>query len=272
MSQWTAIQAELATVTFPQIGSICHVSEKGEPTLGKLSTAPIEGLPHPGPFPDTVSYFGAVAQGRLRNVREGSDHGGDSPDTASESRWTELGILVFIDIVRNTEIYSPGSFGSSFHFSHMDLGTQNILVDDSFNFLAIIDWEFAQSAPWEVNHYPMPFPLVSSSVELEFILNDSGHIAYQNVRRQAMSRKLYREGFLDIERRLRLGGRELDKSMAETLDSPAAKIYNYFEKLGVFVGQAKDLTCEMTRLAFGHAGPAQEEYLERISSMLEKNP
>jgi aminoglycoside phosphotransferase (APT) family kinase protein len=34
-----------------------------------------------------------------------------------------------------------------FPLSHMDLGTQNIIVDNDFNFLAIIDWEFAQTAP-----------------------------------------------------------------------------------------------------------------------------
>ncbi|GKU11974.1 unnamed protein product, partial [Fusarium langsethiae] len=31
----------------------------------------------------------------------------------------------------------------------MDLGTQNVLVDDDLNFLAVIDWEFAQTAPWQ---------------------------------------------------------------------------------------------------------------------------
>jgi len=41
-----------------------------------------------------------------------------------------------------------------FHFNHMDMGIQNILVDDDFNFVAVIDWELAQTAPWEVNHYP----------------------------------------------------------------------------------------------------------------------
>jgi hypothetical protein len=54
----------------------------------------------------------------------------------------------------------------------MDMGTQNILVDQEFNFLAIIDWEFAQSAPLEVNHYPMPFPLVFSNAKIENILRN----------------------------------------------------------------------------------------------------
>lgn len=61
----------------------------------------------------------------------------------------------------------------------MDLGTQNILIDEAFNFLAIIDWEFAQTAPWQVNHYPMPFPLTSS--DIDDILKDPEHMAFGNV-------------------------------------------------------------------------------------------
>lgn len=41
----------------------------------------------------------------------------------------------------------------------MDMGTQILLVDDEFNVIAVIDWEFAQSAPLDVNNFLMPFPL-----------------------------------------------------------------------------------------------------------------
>lgn len=44
----------------------------------------------------------------------------------------------------------------------MDIGTQNILVDDEYNLIAVIDWEFAQTAPWQTYDYPMPFPLRES--------------------------------------------------------------------------------------------------------------
>ncbi|KAI9695936.1 MAG: hypothetical protein M1820_008348 [Bogoriella megaspora] len=265
-SQWTAIQAELATVTFPQIGSICHVSETGEATLGRLSSAPFEGLPQVGPFADAVSYFRAVAEGRLCSLCEANDRDDDSSDTADDNRWSKLGTLVFLDIVQSTDIYNDVGSSGPFHFNHMDLGTQNILVDESFNFLAIIDWELAHSAPWEVNTYPMPFPLTFSPAKEESILADTGHVAYENVFRQATARKAYRQGFLDNERRLRLTGRELRKSIAETLDSPSAKIFGCFEKLGFFPGHAEALTREIIRLAFNYTGPAQEQYLMKVSS------
>lgn len=35
----------------------------------------------------------------------------------------------------------------------MDIGTQNILIDEEYNVVGIIDWEMAQSAPWTANYY-----------------------------------------------------------------------------------------------------------------------
>ena len=89
------------------------------------------------------------------------------------------------------------------------MGTQNIVVDNGFNFLAIIDLEFAQTAPWQVNHYPMPFPLLSSDAEIDEILKDPNHIAYNNTSRQATARNLYRQKFQDAEQELQKKGRLL---------------------------------------------------------------
>jgi hypothetical protein len=103
----------------------------------------------------------------------------------------------------------------------MDLGTQNILVDDKFDFQAIIDWEFAQTAPWQANHYPMPFPLLDSDEEIKDILRDPSHLAYKNVSRQESARKMYVDKFRTAEDELRKTGRSLGGSFAEVLNSPA---------------------------------------------------
>jgi len=77
----------------------------------------------------------------------------------------------------------------------MDIGTQNILIDQDFNVLAIIDWEFAQTALLEVNHYPIPFPLISADAKTDYILQNPDHIAHRNVSRQVTARKMYRQSF-----------------------------------------------------------------------------
>ncbi len=141
----------------------------------------------------------------------------------------------------------------------MDLGTQNILVDEKFNFIAIIDWEFAQTAPWQVNHYPMPFPLLES--DIEDILKDPGHLAYRNVLRQDVSRRLYHQKFQETERMLKEEGRPLVGSFADTLNSPASRVYACFNSLGRLQESDKGLLREMVRLAFGLDADKAEQYL-----------
>ncbi|MBE3048928.1 phosphotransferase [Candidatus Bathyarchaeota archaeon] len=149
-----------------------------------------EGLETHGPYSNSAAYFGAIADAAIGKLE--SDAG---------VSWAALGAFVFRDIVRSTTLYADGD--GRFPLNHMDLGTQNILVDDELNFLAIIDWEFAQTAPWAVNHYPMPFPLLKSDGEIRDILRDPEHLAHRNVSRQESARKLYVQGFRDAEAGLR---------------------------------------------------------------------
>lgn len=135
MTQWTAAQVALASLTFPVIGSIRSTLATGDPELGALSSAAIEGLEHIGPFSDASSYFKAV--GRARYIRA---------CRAEESLNTKIAILTFMDIVNKSVLFTSTA-RDAFPLNHMDMGTQNILVDDQFNFLAVIDWEFSQSAP-----------------------------------------------------------------------------------------------------------------------------
>ncbi|KAI1188976.1 hypothetical protein F5B17DRAFT_393082 [Nemania serpens] len=160
IAQWTRVQAELATLAYPQIGSISSVSELGEPVIGKLATAYTGELEEAGPFSKAADYFTSLG------------------NAATNKTAIRLGAFVFLDIVKTTDLFKDTGTEGSFPLNHMDLGTQNILVDKNFNFVAVIDWEFAQTAPWQVIHYPMPFPLLGPD---EDILRDPSHIAYENV-------------------------------------------------------------------------------------------
>ncbi|CAI6336591.1 unnamed protein product [Periconia digitata] len=225
ISQWASVQAELATFSFPQIGSISNFSKEddGVVTIGPLAAAAAERFAFGGPFATCT--------------------------------------FVFCDIVASTELFKDKE--TSFHLNHMDMGTQNILVDDEFNFLAVIDWEFAQSAPVQVNHFPMPFPLISSEASIQKILQDTEHLAFRNVSRQTAAQQLYWQKFQDAERNLAEQGRPVIPSISERLRGPASRIYAILEKLGGFWGP-KDLTYEMVRLSFGIEGDAAKEYLERM--------
>jgi hypothetical protein len=118
-------------------------------TIGSLASAVAERFPSGGPFASSQQYFAAVGEARYTSARKDAS----ASDEADESdKFCVLGAFVFCDIVSSTQLFKDNE--SSFHLNHMDMGTQNIFVDDEFNFLAIIDWEFAQTAPVQVNHFP----------------------------------------------------------------------------------------------------------------------
>ncbi|CEJ92429.1 hypothetical protein VHEMI08083 [[Torrubiella] hemipterigena] len=243
MAQWASIQATLASITFPQIGSISGFQENGEPILGKLVTSQAAGeLLNAGPFATSAEYFTALANATAARLE------GDG----------RTGAHVFADIVRKTTLFQdhvPGKFP----LSHMDMGTQNILVDDDFNFVAVIDWEFAQTAPWQVNHFPMPMTI--TSMNIDGILKDPEHLAFDNVRQQQASRVLYMTAFDAAEKKLVEQKTPLDNSFSAVLNSPASTIYACFTHLGRMPEYDADLIEAMVRLAYGLEGSAAQEYI-----------
>lgn len=243
MMQWARVQAELATLAYPQIGSICSISPSGDPVIGSLAASSTAELRDAGPFSKAVEYFGAVA-----NAAAGK------PDSS-----VRLGALVFRDSLDKTTLFGDMDTIEQFPLNHMDLGTQNIFVDDQFNFLAIIDWEFAQTAPWQVNHYPMPFPLLAS--DTEGILIDTSHLAYENVSREDVSRRIYRQRFQEAEKKLGKESRAVEGSFADTLNSSASRIYACFTSLGRLQQADRGLLREMVHLAFWWGADKAEQYL-----------
>lgn len=189
-------------------------------------------------------------------------------DTGESNRYTTLGFYVFRKIVRDTDIFKSSE--GHFHFSHMDMGTQNILVDDDSRFVAVIDWELAHTAPWEVNHYPMPISLVMPDMRIINFLNDPNHVAHQNTARQVGARILYRQKFMEAEQALEKGGRSLHHSIAETLDGKASRIYGLIERFGVYHGMEEQLTCELVHLGFGLKGPEAEQFLQGVEEQVER--
>jgi hypothetical protein len=256
ITQWTSVQAELATLCFPKIGSISHFSAEGsgEAIVGPLGASVAEGFRTSGPFHTSHEYFTAVGEARyMAALKEASES--EEPD-----KFIALGTYIFRDIVARTDLFKDPSL--SFPLNHMDMGTQNVLVDDDYNFLAIIDWEFAQTAPVQVNHYPMPFTQLFSDARIEAILKDTNHFAYVNITRQRTTQNLYRKKFLQAEHALQDQGRVVNCSIANELSKPASRIYSMLESLDGF--DPEELTYEMVRLAFGLKGDDAKRYVNEM--------
>ncbi|KAJ6787760.1 hypothetical protein PWT90_09045 [Aphanocladium album] len=177
----------------------------------------------------------------------------------TENRFAEIGALAFCGIVSKTKLLQDMSIKGSFQLNHMDLGTQYIIVDDEFNYLATIDWEFAQAAPWQVNH-------LGSQTRPERILADPSHIAHKNVVRQDSARKLYRAGFRAAEADLRKKGRPIAESFAEIVDCKASRIYVCFSRLGRSPEEDQDLVQRMLRLAFEWDDADVQSYIRGLEA------
>ncbi|KAK3345772.1 hypothetical protein B0H65DRAFT_213576 [Neurospora tetraspora] len=270
MSQWTMAQAELASFTFPTIGSISEYSTEKGPTIGPIATPSINGFADRGPLSSSWEYFRNIADARFKATLQRSSSPSPShstnPDPESPSELDKLGHFIFRDLVYNSPLFrSPPSapaVNGPFPFNHMDLGIQNILVSTSpdsssgstYDFLAVIDWEMAQSAPWEVFYYPVPFPLLSSQQE-SLILRDEKHPEYDKTVKKQKARDLYRQKFREAEEKLEAEGRPLPASIAGVLEgSKASRCFGVVEKLGVFKGVESELVRELVRLGYGEEG------------------
>ncbi|PSN68260.1 hypothetical protein BS50DRAFT_665880 [Corynespora cassiicola Philippines] len=266
ISQWTAVQAELATFTFNQIGSISHFSKDGNiATIGPLAAAEAENFPSNGPFKTSEQYFEAVGSARLQSVRNITSESGD---LGNSYKLCVLGAFVFCDIVSNTQLFKNEDL--SFHLNHMDMGTQNILVDDDYNFLAIIDWQFAQTAPVQVNHYPMPFPLVKSDASMQKILQDPANKGFRNFQKSDRAQKLYLKKFKDAESNLKKKGSPVIPSISDQLNGPASRIYAILDKLDPSWPGLDELIYEMLRLAFELEEDTAKNYIERLEAEMER--
>lgn len=242
----------LASLSFRNIGSICSISTDGHPELGPLSFAEMEGLEQGGPFSDALSYFRNVSRARYSKACHNN-----------ESLNTKVAIMVFMEIIENTALFTS-QVDEVFALAHMDMGTQNLLVDDEFNILAVIDWEFAQTAPWQVSHYPMPFPLIRSDAELDEILRQPAHIAHNNISRQVAAQKMYREKMKQAEDELAQKGQPLAKSIADSLNGPASRIYACLERISGTDEMDEILTHEMARLAYDLDSEATKDCINTI--------
>lgn len=259
MAQWAMIQTSLAALTYPQIGSISSITKTGEPIIDRLSSAAIEALMPQGPFSKATKYFTALGEASLYRA----SHHESRPSKAS-LHFHRLGASVFLDIIQATTLFQEAS--AQYPLNHMDLGTQNIIVDEDLNFLAVIDWEFAQTAPWQVNHYPMPFPLLWPDERIKMILGDPQHLAYRQIPRQDHARELYCKKFQEAEAKLAERGVRLGNKFAEVLESPASRIYACFSKLGDAPAHDEGLVPEMVHLAFGFDVEGTGQYLQKMSN------
>ncbi|KAL2891241.1 Phosphotransferase enzyme family protein [Ceratocystis lukuohia] len=256
MRQWTSVQALLATVTDPKIGSVVSFTEHGDPVIGELANAATEGLSPRGPFVNAHDYFSAIAKAAFLRVSRVASEGDDGP----ELHFQRLGAYIFREIVQTTQLFRPSM--PQYCFAHRNLTMHNILVDADFNFVAIIDWEGAQTVPWQANHYPHPIELYLPE-EVDCILRDQHHEMHAAEHRTAITRQIYIDTLLQTETLFTTQDRELRGKFSKTLSSVASRVYSTFAGLNGFLVNDKPLVYLMVQIAFNMDAGQVREYIRQ---------
>jgi aminoglycoside phosphotransferase (APT) family kinase protein len=157
IDQWAQYNAELATLRFDQIGSLCRDSDGVK--VGKLCTAAnlhylhfLKSEDFRGPFISVADFL--INSSSLKVTGRNANTGVNpfSYDDFLRDKLTETLIPYYLE----TDIIN-----GPFVLSHVDFDLQNILIDkkDGFRISGVIDWDLAAVLPLQ-SHLRLPDILV----------------------------------------------------------------------------------------------------------------
>jgi hypothetical protein len=155
------IQVEIASVRFPQIGSVIQCSD------GIYSVGPIPGIG--GPFDSAADFFKAWVQKMKFPYNE---------NTIRERTPAEYvhGIIESIKEfpLKLSNLAQRYRFEEGpFPIVHTDLYKSNVLVDSEYRVQGVIDWENAITAPWEMVEFMKDLSIIPPMMDGPLYHEDS---------------------------------------------------------------------------------------------------
>ncbi len=136
----------MTSVRFPRIGMISQREN------GSYDVDPIPGLG--GPFKTAEEFFLAWADNVKFPKGEAVIRSQLSRLPAEMVEQIILSIDQFPSIFKEAVERLPLSQGP-FPLHHPDFNHSNVIIDDAYNILSVIDWESASTVPWELVEFPM---------------------------------------------------------------------------------------------------------------------
>ncbi|GAB7354887.1 hypothetical protein MBLNU459_g5525t1 [Dothideomycetes sp. NU459] len=157
------IQVQLSKLQFPKIGKVIGVAEDGTYIQG-----PIPGLG--GPFDTATEFFQAWS----RNIEF---------DIASSISFFKESIG---ELASRLSVRDAGPFP----LYHGDFGHNNIIVNDHYRVLGVIDWEFAFASPWEIMaDFPLHLSALHRAIDAPWNYDENGDpIDLESIQRLADQR------------------------------------------------------------------------------------
>lgn len=173
----------------------------------------------------------------------------------------------FLNIVRNSLLFNDVHCQGPFPFNHRNMGTQNHPVDEEFNIIAAIDWEFAQSAPVSANYFSIPFPLGIVGDSDEAVLADPDHLANENLSKRTATRDPYLRKLEEAEKSLANQGNPTPCSIATALSQKASEPLYTTDKFtrSESEGLEKEVILRMWKLGYWLGGIRAEQHVDKMS-------
>ncbi|KAI9841099.1 MAG: hypothetical protein M1837_001003 [Sclerophora amabilis] len=174
--QMAEILLQLSQLSFPRICSLAPVDDDGDDDSGVIASRPLtfnmNDLVQLGNFPrrklisgayDTSSsYFEALAKMTVTHL---STQHNDAISSATDCRRKYVGRRLFQELASQGRLtHFEEDDSGPFRLFCDDLRPANVLVNDEFKIVAVIDWEYTYAAPAELTFSP-PWWLVLEAPE-----------------------------------------------------------------------------------------------------------
>ncbi|RDW67451.1 uncharacterized protein DSM5745_09317 [Aspergillus mulundensis] len=162
--QMAEIHIEMFHLRLPKIGIVVGVNKDGSYRQG-----PIPGLG--GPFDTAADYFRAWAKktkfGLSKNQLQ--EAAGSHADEILESTSS------FLTLIHKAADRLSLNNNGPFPLCHGDFGHNNMVFDDSYRSLGVIDWEAAFAAPYEISgEFPLSLSVVPPAIDVPWDYDEGG--------------------------------------------------------------------------------------------------
>lgn len=196
----------MTSIRFPKIGMISQLKD------GSYDIGPIPGLG--GPFETAHEYFASWAQNVRFPTAEDTIRSRMPPNLADELILSIRQFPTKFEAALNRLPISTGPFP----LQHPDFYHSNVIIDDAYNILSIIDWEGAGTVPWEVVEFPMFLYTVPPPIDLPSKYDQDGYPVIAEVQKRWKERQEYIECVKTAEAKM-----ALDSKLSRILASPEAQ-------------------------------------------------
>lgn len=178
---------------------------------GSYHQGPIPGLG--GPFDTATEFFQAWANKTKFGMTDEQLREACGPYAAEIIPSVSSFAKSIGELANTLSVRDDGPFP----LCHGDFGHNNIIVDDQYHILSVIDWEMAFAGPWEIfGDFPLTLSIIPPAIDAPWNYNEDGSPKSADLVEQFADQKWYIEAVKLEENR----NRGNTHYLSEALENP----------------------------------------------------